>query len=452
MIAFGSDYVAQNPLDFEVLTLMAEAYLTLRFVNEAETLFQILYTQQRSARTVAGLGLAKSSLGNFKEARTLFKEALMLNSDYLPAWSGLTEIHRYSRQDPVLKRLQRAITRNKRRPEVEGTLHYLMCKAMNDMGKWAQAWQHAERGAALLNKTNDPSGLWSWQTDQAAVATADLLAAAPQTQVDSEGLIFVVGMPRSGTSLLETMLSNAPGVFGCGELCFVSDVARNMSAGDIAAGREHASHAWLRDWSVESRAQVAEAYVSDLYARSGKGKYTRFIDKFPGNIICLPHISLLFPKARIIRMHRNPVDSCISNYLGQFAGGNTYTYNVDDLAETYAAYQACADTITPRLPNPVLEVRYEDLVGQPESEMRRILGFLDLSWDAACIAPEQSTTPCVTRSRGQVRSKISSKAVGRWRRYGDLARPLAQALDGHGIDIEDAGELLAAAGSARGAA
>ena len=234
VIAQGSEYISENPLDFKVLALMADAYLTLGLVTQADQLYSILCSQDRSALFLTGLGLAKSSMGHFKEAKSLLKEALAVDPDYVAAWSGFAEIHRFRRDDPMFKRLQKALVRNKSKPDVSRNLHYLMCKAMNDMGKWTNAWRCAERGAALADRSYDPTALQRWHQDQAQVATAELLAQDKQQDVPSDGLIFIVGMPRSGTSLLETMLSNCQGVLGCGELCFVSDIARSMPEKDIA--------------------------------------------------------------------------------------------------------------------------------------------------------------------------------------------------------------------------
>ena len=160
-----------------------------------------------------------------------------------------------------------------------------------------------------------------------------------------------------------------------------------------------------------------------------------FTDKMPGNIHNLGVISMMFPNARIIRMRRDALDTCVSCFLGRFGNGHPYTRRFDWLAASWRAHQRAGDLLIPRLPNPVLEVHYEDLARRPEREIRRMLDFLGLSWEAACLEPHGSDSTVTTRSQAQVRQAITDRSVGRWRRYGEKVRPLAEAL---GVEISEA--------------
>ncbi len=155
---------------------------------------------------------------------------------------------------------------------------------------------------------------------------------------------------------------------------------------------------------------------------------THFTDKLPGNVMHLGQIGLMLPNARIIRMHRDPLDTCVSCFLGQFANGHQYTNRIDWLAHAAHAYRRAGDALAPLLPNPVLDVSYENLVSTPEPQIRRVLEFLGLEWTPDCLTPAPVGYTTTTRSVGQVRKPINADSVGRSRRYSNRIGPLAQAL------------------------
>ena len=442
--AAASAWVQANPGDEDMLEALAGGLSRTGYVHAAADLFAALTALDATPSRLTGLALARSALGAAEEAHALFLDALAVDPLHTGAWAGLAEVHRFEEGDPLLDALTRALQAAKAwgpgGRDHAARLSYVLCKAMNDMGRWSDAWRLAEEGAALTDAPYDPAPLRMWEADQRAVVTPELLAAKAQHGVSSDRLVFIVGLPRCGSSLLEAMLSRLPGVAPCGELTFVPELAQARAERGVRAGGPHPTHAWLRDWPQEEIAALARAYVQDQEARARAagtwapdGPAPRiFIDKGLENIACLPHLAILFPRARILRMRRDPRDACVSMLLGRFAQGGAAALTPDRAAEAWAIRQRMADRMTPLLPNPVMDVSYEALVSRTEQVMRAAVGFLDLDWDPACLSPEGATAPCATRSRGEVRKPVHGGSVRRWRRYGAHAAPLIAALKANG--------------------
>jgi hypothetical protein len=240
----------------------------------------------------------------------------------------------------------------------------------------------------------------------------------------SEQPVFVVGMMRSGTSLLEQILDCHPQVHGHGERNEIAQIAMALQQ---AAGAPYPG--CLATVDAATVAKYAAGYLAFL--RKDAPDALRSIDKLPHNFSHLGLISLLFPRARIIHCVRDPLDTCLSNYFTDFNEKNTFTYDLPALAHEYREYRRLMAHWLAVLPNPVLEVPYEGLVDDLESWSRRAVAFLGLDWDNACLAFHENKRPVFTKSLWQVRQPLYRDSVGRWRRY---ARHLGPLFDGLGLE------------------
>jgi hypothetical protein len=215
--------------------------------------------------------------------------------------------------------------------------------------------------------------------------------------------VFIVGMPRSGTSLAEQILASHPSVFGAGELPFWTDAAAAYAA---ATGEDMQNLA----------ATLGKDYLRRLDELSTDA--LRVVDKMPANFLHLGLIHDALPHARIIHLQRNPRDTCLSIYFQHFKTGLDYANDLEDLTNYYLEYLRLMEHWHDVLPESVLlDVPYEGLVGTQETWSRRMLEFIGLPWDAACLDFHRTERRVMTASKWQVRQKISSASVGRWRHY-----------------------------------
>jgi len=245
------------------------------------------------------------------------------------------------------------------------------------------------------------------------------LEQSPKATLRSERPVFIVGMPRSGTTLVEQILATHPDVFGAGERAEVGNLAD-------ASGASHDSVAADRlDAAMLDR--FAATYLDNLGSIAGDAR--RITDKMPSNFLHLWFIALTFPGARVIHCTRDPRDTCLSLYAHGFSGNHDYAYRLDHLAEYYLQYQRLMDHWKTVLEIPIFEVCYEDLVSDLERETRALLSFCDLSWHEACLRPDETQRAVVTTSYSQVREPVHRGRIGRWSRYAEQLKPLIERLD-----------------------
>lgn len=247
----------------------------------------------------------------------------------------------------------------------------------------------------------------------------------------TEAPVFIVGMPRSGTTFTETMLSRHRDVLACGELsgARTAEILAMSWASQNAAVANAFEAVRVIPPQVE---EVAAGYLMSQVRNLAQGRsFARFTDKLPENVFRLGLIARMFPNARIIVIHRHPLDTCVSCLFQRFNDVQySYTNSIPTLATQYKAFQAVLEHWRAVLPLPMLEVNYQQLVGDFEGQSRRIVDFLGLPWDPACLDTAASARTVKTASALQIREGVNTKSVDRWKRYGPGIAPLIEALGG----------------------
>jgi hypothetical protein len=252
-----------------------------------------------------------------------------------------------------------------------------------------------------------------------------LIVDAPLPDAVNHGArpVFIVGMPRSGTSLVEQVIATHPQAFGGGERHEISSISQKLS---VWKGSDKEYPECLADVPAEVFSTFADDYAR--YVTALAPGITVMTDKMPENYRHLVLIRLLFPEARIIHCTRDPVDTCLSCYFQEFSGSYDFSYDLADLGAHYVEYKRLMDYYRDDVGMPMLEVNYEEMVADTEGLAREIIDYCTLDWDEQCLRYYESDRVVRTASYDQVRQPIYTSSVERWRHYEKYLTPLLEAL------------------------
>lgn len=371
------------------------------------------------------LGWAYRALGKFDDAVAAYERALKIDPESAEARRSLAVTGRAATSEPELERLAETLSDTKRRLSDRIAAGFARGELLDKMDRFDEAFAGFAEANALVRRAlaqagrgYDAGGMERRVDGLTGQWTPDLFAALGAAANQSDRPVFIVGMPRSGTSLVEQILASHSRVFGAGELTEIGRIA-----GQLPPLRR--DPAQLRDWTSMARS-LGSAHVARLGALGGEA--SRVIDKLPDNLLHLGLIATLFPRARVIFCEREPRDICLSNYFQLFAGGNPWSYDLAECAHRFRQAARLADHWRQVASVAWLSVSYEALVGDLEGESRRMLEFLGLDWEAACLEFHRTERVVVTQSTWQVRQKLFTRSVGRWRHYKNHLEPLFSAL------------------------
>jgi tetratricopeptide (TPR) repeat protein len=395
---------------------MAERALGRLAEAEASTR-RSLALRPGAADTLALLGSLAIDHGRFDEAEDLLRKALVIDPELPEALTSLMAARKMGPADvPWRDAAERVLARSL--PVAHAiNLHHAIGKYYDDIDDRDAAFEHHRMGNELARRTRGRYDLA--EMTQRVTRTLDAfdrtaLASLRAGGVDSQRPVFVVGMPRSGTSLTEQILATHPEVHGAGELLYWI----------FAADAERAATPERRAATI---AELGRTYLEGLATQAPDAP--RVVDKLPVNFRNIGLIHAALPGARFIHLERNPLDTCLSIYFQGFSAAHPYATDFGDLAHYYHEYRrlmAHWRTVLP--PQTLLDVRYEDLVDDPEGWSRRMLAHIGLPWDPRCLEFHRTRRPVLTASNWQVRQPISKGSVDRWRRYERFIGPLREAL------------------------
>ncbi len=387
-------------------------------MTEAKSCFEkALRLQPRNASTLCALGWVASVEGRFETAEKLLRDSLAIDPRKAAAWAWLAGLRRMTAADKDwLEGVEQMLTGDLP-PLEEARLRYAMGKYFDDLGNFSRAFEQYKRGNELhklIASPYDRSFRVQFVDDTMRVCTRQRLAQTREGACESERPVFVTGMMRSGTSLVEQIIASHPDAVGAGELHFWVDAARRHA---------QSLRSELPDALLTRR--LAESYLKLLNRHSASA--LRVVDKSTFNSDHLGLIHSVFPKARIIYLRRDPVDTCLSCYFQDFANAASFTMDLSNLAHNYREHHRLVAQWRSVLPADVfLEVPYEHLVAEPEVWTRNIIEFIGLPWDSRCLEFHKTERAVVTASNWQVRQRIYSRSVDRWRNYEKFIGPLLE--------------------------
>jgi len=310
----------------------------------------------------------------------------------------------------------------------ESSLYFTAAELLDRSGRYDEAFTHAAHANAMREGAHyDPAGQQRWTELLIEYFTRQRLASMPRSTVRSDKPVFILGMPRSGTSLIEQILASHPSIHGAGELDFLYRTLLG-TLGMLRA--DFSEFPGCMDRLTKAHVDgMADVYLGPFLAL--KPGAARITDKMPLNFLHIGLISLLFPDARIIHCRRDPIDTCLSCYLTHFNQGHEFKHNLSHLGHFYRSYSRLMSHWEKVIDLPMLDVSYEEVVANPETQSRRMIEFLGLPWDDRCLKFHADKRPCVTASVMQVRRPIYESSVGRWRHYEKHLGPLKAALWGN---------------------
>jgi tetratricopeptide (TPR) repeat protein len=436
---------------------LAQLYATSGRVRMAEAaLLNAANTQRGNPATLDLIGTVFRLAGNLAASRDWHTKAVAADPDHLPFLVNLANAQTYCGDLDAARQLlhrcldlapgntqvhwllsrvraaeslehvdtMRGLLRGQSPAADAAYLNYAIGKELEDLGDWDGAFAAWSAGAAAKRQLVN----WDEPGDSELFATvADTFTeewlANNRGECFDAGPIFVIGQPRSGSTLLDRMLDAHPAVASGGELRFFGFAVRQATGSDEL---RQFSPDLLRHAAAADTTQIGEAYV-DL-ASTLRLDAPHIIDKLPSNYLYLPLILAALPNARVIHIQREPMDACLSIYKQLFADAYLYSYELGELARHYRRYLDLMQTWRERFGEQFIEVSYEALVTDTEDTLRRVLQYAGLSWNDACLDYFNRDTATATASAHQVREAPHRRSVGHWRHFAEQLRPVAEIL------------------------
>jgi len=373
----------------------------------------------------ARLGLAQLNLqlGRIEQAESDARRVLEAEPASVEALAFLCGMRKIARDSELFSRIEALLQRTDLTRHERTALNFAASWVYRDSGDADAAFAHLKLANDLVDMACDPDADAAEVDGIIGTFTPEFLAAEQGFGDDSEVPIFIVGMPRSGTTLVEQIIASHPRAHGGGELKKIHRIQRDLPK-RLGTRLPYPRCARLLDRATA--AQLGREYVA--YLRSFDDEALRITDKMPSNFLHLGLISVLLPRARVIHCRRDPLDTCLSIYFLNFAEPQPFAYDLTHLGLYYRQYQRLMDHWRRTLPLPVLEVPYEDLVADHHAMTRKIVEFAGLEWDERCLDFHSLDRRVSTSSKWQVRQPIYKTAVARWRKYEKHLGPLKEAL------------------------
>jgi tetratricopeptide (TPR) repeat protein len=396
-----------------------------RFAQAAEAFKIALEKQADHGASLAGLGHSLKTIGRQGEAVETYRDCIKAFPDFGDAYWALANLKTYRFRDDEIAAMEDKVDNESLDTEARVNFNYSLGKAYEDRGDYDQAFNRYERGAKLRLSNEDRDSMHPGTSHDEIIKT--ITPEALQRNKDygdpDPAPIFIVGLPRSGSTLIEQILASHSQVDGTREL---PDLPRIIEAIDRHKPRGDSYPQALMHYG-EELVTLGRRYISTT--RRYRRGAPFFTDKMPGNFASVGLIALILPNAKVINARRYPLDSCMSCYKQLFYKGQMFTYDLVELGKYYLEYQRMMDYWHEILPGKVLDVQYEQLVGDQENQTRRLLEHCGLPWEDNCLRFYETDRAVVTASSEQVRQPIYSMSVNSWRRFEKHLGPLIELLD-----------------------
>ena len=393
------------------------------YADAAETFKQVLKLRPELAEPHVQLGEMLRYQGVISEAVEEYRKAIRLQPNFTEAYRLLSTFQSKHQQSEV--DAMEALDDDSLSDVDRMHLQFALMKVYEDRGETDKAFSAMLQANRLFraNINYDVKTDVDFMQRLIKAFTADFFARYADCSTSTATPVFIIGMPRSGTTLTESILASHPDVFGAGEITVLADII-NASVKPYPEGR--------KKLNCDNLTAMATSYIEQVASLNEDGNKL-VVNKMPSNFLYLGLINLLFPQARVIHCVRDPLDTCLSCFKQYFIGWQPFAYDLQDLGCYYAAYHQLMAHWRTVLPGFMYELKYEDMVASPEKNMRELLEFCGLKWDEKCLEFNRHNRQVRTASSAQVRQPIYQTSTYAWEKYREHLQPLIQCLQEQGV-------------------
>lgn len=413
---------------FQLGQILAPAALS----NEAiESYQRVLALRPKHGGALLGLGHVLKTMGRQEEAVESYRKCIAARPDSGEVYWSLANLKTYKLSADDITEMQAQVAKGDLSDESHVNFLFALAKAHEDRGDYDQAWDYYVAGNAKRRSLEhyDPVSFEVRNDAVIDVFTPDFLQQNTGLGNPDPAPIFILGLPRSGSTLLEQILASHSMVEGTAELPYIKRVEHSLSKNRVDGINYPRA---VRELGEPHFKSLGQDYLDAAALHRVVGT-PRFIDKMPNNFPAVGLIHLILPNAKIIDARRYPLDSCLSNFRQLFGQGQPFTYDLTDIGEYFLEYQRMMDHWHAVLPGRVLTVQYEDVVTDFENQVHRLLEYCELPWEDACLRYHETDRPVRTASSEQVRQPVYTKSVHFWRRH---EKNLGELIDVLGPTLE----------------
>lgn len=421
----------EKKFDPIILSQLGNFYSETNLHADAARCFErVRILQPTNIRALYSLAGSHVALGELDKTERLFDTLLRRSPHEYDAYYNRSTLRKQKPGANHVADMEALLKEPLRSETAEPILCYSLAKELEDLGEWNRSFSYLKRGADARRRT------MSYNVDEDLAMLEDIgkrfdrsFFQEHRSGYGEQRPIFVLGMPRSGTTLVDRILSSHSGVGSVGELSEFSMAVLRQAGGQN--GRGNIGLERVREFNYEL---MGKEYCESLNAYLPGT--THILDKTPNNFYYIGMIATALPNAPIIHLRRNPVATCYAIYKTLFRAGYSYSYNLSDMGRYYLGYLKLMEHWRRVLPGRFLDVDYELLVADQEGVSRQMLEFCGLEWEAACLSFEKNDSPSLTASAAQVRQPIYDSSVGLWRRYEKELAPLIRIFQDAGIAVD----------------
>lgn len=371
-------------------------------------------------------------LGKIDDAEAVLRKVLASQPGNANANWLLSNLRKVTNRDHV-EVLERLVLQEDRNPRALAFLYYGLGKEREDLEDWEKAFEAFARGAEARRSTIDfdEKSEVEMYTAFSDTFTSEWMTNGA-TGYDDPSPIFVVGQPRTGTTLVERIITSHSQVYSAGELKQFGTCVRRLA--DYREPRRQSARLAELAATIESK-KLGKAYMG--MTKKIRGTLPRFVDKLPPNYLYLPLILKALPNARVIHLTRNPMDACFASFKQLFADAYPHSYEQAEMARHHARYYHLMALWRKRFGNRFFDISYEATAGDLEPNARALIDFLELPWEDACLEFHKQRAAVTTASAVQVRQPVHTRSIGRWRRYEKQLSVMRKTLQEHGVPVDD---------------
>ena len=417
-----NDKIAENFL------LLGDAQAVTGKSSDALASYQLaLHLQPGDPHALTGQAHMQRIAGNGAEAIASYEKCTAAQPEFGNAWWSLASFRGYSLSDEQVQTIHSQIAADDLSVDSEIAMRFALARASEARENYDEAWKDYSLGNSLKREHISYDPVQTEVEHDAIIEqfTNDLLNRGISETTSQHAPIFILGMPRAGSTLIEQILASHSMVEGTGELPYIAMLSSTLGQQRADGLCYPAVMPELTGAQLES---LGKAYLYYSKAHRGQGRPC-FTDKMPANFSHIGFISMILPNAKIIDVHRHPIGTCVANYRQLYARGKNQAYDLVDFAEYYLEYTRIMDHWQEVLPGRVLRVHYEDVVSDLEGQARRMIDYCELPWEDACLDFHRNTRAVNTASAEQVREPIYTEAVDFWKNYEPYLEPVREILE-----------------------